>query len=237
MKAISIVGCKKSGKTTLGLALTKKLTEKGFKVGVLKHSHHGFDGAEGTDTEEYKKTAVAVAAYSPEESFVSWKRERMVQDLIPLLDADILIMEGSSKEGWLPRFILADRSEDSDKFMPELAIEILPQLNREKGLDEKEIERLAELVCSRGFLLPGLNCKACGRQNCKDFAADIVAGKASAKGCKTTAGEMEVTCNGNPVALNPFVRDILSAGITAMLGQLKGYTPGELQITIKNTGK
>lgn len=56
MKAIAIVGKKKTGKTTMGLALVKKLTERGYKVGVLKHSHHGFDGAEGADTEEYKKS-------------------------------------------------------------------------------------------------------------------------------------------------------------------------------------
>lgn len=237
MKAVSIVGRKKSGKTTLGLALAKKLNEKGFKVGVLKHSHHGFDEAEGTDTEAYKAYAGSVAAYSPEQSFVSWSSQRYIQDLLPLLDADVLIMEGSSKVGWLPRFILAENKSHADDFMPELALEILPTFKRDEGLPENEIERLTKLVLEKGFILPGLNCGACGRAECKDFAADIIAGKASPAGCKTTKGEMSVTCNGSPLALNPFVSDILRSGITAMLGQLKGYTPGELQITIKSGEK
>lgn len=237
MRAVSIVGRKKSGKTTLGLSLVKKLSEKGLKVGVLKHSHHGFDGAEGTDTELYKAEAACVAAYSPEQSFVSWKGERMIQDLLPLMDADILIMEGSSRVGWLPRFILAEDREHAEDFLPDLALEILPALNRETGLSEGEIDRLAEMVLEKGFMLPGLNCGACGRDNCRDFAADIVAGKAAPSGCKTTEGEMTVTCNGNPLALNPFVSDILKSGITAMLGQLKGYAPGELEIRIKTGGK
>ncbi len=114
MKAIAIVGKKKTGKTTMGLALVKKLTEKGYKVGVLKHSHHGFDGAEGADTEEYKKIASCVAAYSPSESFVSWKQERTVQDLVPLMDADVIVMEGGNKVGWLPRVIMV-REDNDDK--------------------------------------------------------------------------------------------------------------------------
>ncbi|WP_320007599.1 molybdopterin-guanine dinucleotide biosynthesis protein MobB [Maridesulfovibrio sp.] len=236
MKAIAIVGKKKTGKTTMGLALVKKLTEKGYKVGVLKHSHHGFDGAEGADTEEYKKIASCVAAYSPSESFVSWKQERTVQDLIPLMDADIIIMEGGNKVGWLPRVIMVREDNDDKEFYPELALRQIPACNSENPPSEELLEELADLVLEKGFLLPGLNCKACGRDYCMDFVADIIAGKARVSGCQAMKTQMSVTCNGSELGFNPFVADMLSAGITAMLQQLKGYVPGDIEIKIKNQG-
>ncbi|OEU67018.1 MAG: molybdopterin-guanine dinucleotide biosynthesis protein MobB [Desulfovibrio sp. S3730MH75] len=233
MKAIAIVGKKKTGKTTLGLALAKHFADKGMKVGVIKHSHHGFDEAEGTDTQQYKKVASCVAAYSPTQSFVSWNKEKPLQDLLPLLDADVIIMEGGNKLGWMPRIITVREDADEKEFFPELALAQIPACTKDNPPSAAEIKRLAELVMDKGFLLPGLNCGACGRELCREFAADINAGKATRGGCKATSGKMDVTCNGMPLALNPFVSDILSAGISAMLGQLKGYTPGDLNITIK----
>ncbi|WP_319780850.1 molybdopterin-guanine dinucleotide biosynthesis protein MobB [Maridesulfovibrio sp.] len=234
MKAVAIVGKKKTGKTTMGLALVKKLTEKGYKVGVLKHSHHGFDGAEGSDTEKYKKLSSCIAAYSPSESFVSWKEERTVQDLVPLMDADIIVMEGGNKVGWLPRVIMVREDDDDKEFYPELALKQIPACSPENPPSEELLEELAELVLDKGFILPGLNCGACGREFCMDFVADIIAGKARVSGCQAMKTQMSVTCNGNELGFNPFVADMLSAGITAMLKQLKGYVPGDIEITIKN---
>ncbi|WP_419784088.1 molybdopterin-guanine dinucleotide biosynthesis protein MobB [Maridesulfovibrio sp.] len=236
MKAIAIVGKKKTGKTTMGLALVKKLTERGYKVGVLKHSHHGFDGAEGADTEEYKKIASCVAAYSPSESFVSWKQERTVQDLVPLMDADIIVMEGGNKVGWMPRVIMVREDNDDKEFYPELALRQIPACTPDNPPSEELLDELADLVLEKGFILPGLNCKACGRDYCMDFVADIIAGKARVSGCQAMKTQMSVTCNGSELGFNPFVADMLSAGITAMLQQLKGYVPGEIEIKIKNQG-
>lgn len=234
MKAVAIVGKKKTGKTTLGLALAKHFADKGLKVGVVKHSHHGFDEEEGTDTQQYKQIASCVAAYSPSQSFVSWNKEKPLQDLLPLLDADVIIMEGGNMLGWMPRFITVREDSDDKEFSPELALAQIPACTKDNSPSSDEIARLAQLVMDKGFLLPGLNCGACGRESCKDFAIDINSGKARPEGCKATSGQMDVTCNGLPLALNPFVSDILSAGISAMLSQLKGYVPGDLKITIKS---
>ena len=234
MKAIAIVGKKKTGKTTMGLALVKKLTAKGYRVGVLKHSHHGFDGAEGADTEEYKKISSCVAAYSPSESFVSWNQERTVQDLVPLMDVDVIVMEGGNKVGWLPRIIMVREDNDDKEFYPELALKQIPACTPGNPPSEELLDELVQLVEEKGFILPGLNCKACGRDYCMDFVADIVAGKARVSGCQAMKTQMSVTCNGAELGFNPFVADMLSAGITAMLKQLKGYVPGDIEITIKN---
>lgn len=234
MKAIAIVGKKKTGKTTMGLALVEALNRRGLKVGVVKHSHHGFDGAEGSDTEAYKKTASSVAAYSPSQSFVSWNEERTVQDLVPLMDVDVIVMEGGNKVGWLPRVIMVREDNDDKEFYPELALKHIPACTRDNPPADEEVEALADLVMDKGFILPGLNCGECGREYCMEFVADILAGKARVSGCKAKAGSMSITCNGSELGFNPFVSDILSAGITAMLKQLKGYVPGDIEIKIKN---
>lgn len=218
----------------MGLALVKCLTERGLKVGVVKHSHHGFDGKEGADTEAYKGIAAAVAAYSPSESFVSWAEERPVHDLVPLMDVDVIVMEGGNKVGWLPRVILVREDDDDKEFYPELALKELPACSHDNPPAQEEVEALADMVMDKGFILPGLNCGECGREYCMDFVADILAGKARLSGCKAKSGSMSITCNGSELGFNPFVADILSAGMTAMLKQLKGYVPGDIEIKIKN---
>ena len=43
MKTIAVIGWKNSGKTTLVSNLTNYYSNKGIKVGVVKHAHHNFD--------------------------------------------------------------------------------------------------------------------------------------------------------------------------------------------------
>ena len=40
---ISVVGYSGSGKTTLITKLITELKERGFKIGTIKHAHHGFE--------------------------------------------------------------------------------------------------------------------------------------------------------------------------------------------------
>ena len=53
MKTIAVIGWKNSGKTTLVSNLVNHLSEKKFKVGVVKHSHHTFD-IDHPNTDSYK---------------------------------------------------------------------------------------------------------------------------------------------------------------------------------------
>ena len=94
----------------------------------------------------------------------------------------------------------------------------------------RDVEAVADLALSRGFLLPGLDCGACGESCCADMAARIVDGKATPADCQAVREAMRVTVGGVPLAMNPFVERILAAGIKAMLAQLKGFAPGRVEI-------
>ena len=57
MKTIAVIGWKNSGKTTLVSNLTNYYSNKGIKVGVVKHAHHNFDiDHEGTDSYKIRKS-------------------------------------------------------------------------------------------------------------------------------------------------------------------------------------
>ena len=52
---ISIVGNSNSGKTTLIEKLIPELKKRGYRVGVIKHAHHGFNiDKKGKDSWRHK---------------------------------------------------------------------------------------------------------------------------------------------------------------------------------------
>ncbi len=232
MRAVSIVGPKKSGKTTLGLELAIALGDLGHKVAVAKHTCHGFD-KEDTDTGRYSKVCTGVIGLSPGESMVSWPGERFLPDLVPLVDADVLIVEGGKSFGWLPRILVFDDKDEAAKLKPELAIACYGKHGLPHAPKVASVAELAKLVAERGFMLPGLDCGACQRDDCQGLAAEIVAGKADISHCKSLNTGMKIKVDGKPVALNPFVEDMFAVVIKSMLGQLKGYVPGRVRIDME----
>jgi molybdopterin-guanine dinucleotide biosynthesis adapter protein len=97
---ISIVGKKRSGKTTLLEKLIPELKRRGYRVGTVKHDSHGFDiDHEGKDTYRHKASgAEAVLISCP------WKLS-LIKDTseeVPLVqlvsrymnDMDIVLTEG-----------------------------------------------------------------------------------------------------------------------------------------------
>jgi molybdopterin-guanine dinucleotide biosynthesis protein B len=96
-----------------------------------------------------------------------------------------------------------------------------------------EVEPLAELVLQQGFLLPGLDCSACGYATCGELARSIVSGGDSEGSCQAVPSDLEILVNGQPLALNPFVRQLISGTLTGMLSSLKGYAPGPVTIRME----
>jgi molybdopterin-guanine dinucleotide biosynthesis protein B len=96
---VSIVGRPKVGKTTFLVKLIVELTNRGYQVGVIKHSVHPFDVAQpGKDTWKHAQAgAIAVAFASPQELVVRQRldREQSVQQIAALLGpVDLILTEG-----------------------------------------------------------------------------------------------------------------------------------------------
>jgi molybdopterin-guanine dinucleotide biosynthesis protein B len=99
---ISIVGKSESGKTTLIEQLLPELKRRGYRIGVVKHAHHGFDmDRKGKDSYRHKQAgADTVMIASPGRiAMIKDVRGERLDDLIPFFkDMDLLITEGFKRE-------------------------------------------------------------------------------------------------------------------------------------------
>ncbi|WP_353115613.1 molybdopterin-guanine dinucleotide biosynthesis protein MobB [Nitratidesulfovibrio sp.] len=227
VKAVSIIGFKNSGKTTCTALLADALEARGLTVAVAKHTHHSLDKAE-TDTARLMKPGRTVIGIAEGECAVFWSTRRHLADLLPLVCADVLLVEGGKSLGWLPRVLCLREAGEAQALDRGLALATFGGVGAE-GLprfDAASVEALAELVAERGFVLPGLDCGACGQQDCAGFARMVVAHQAVAGDCCSVDGPLSVTVNGHQLGLNPFVARIVSGALKGMLAELKGYSPG-----------
>nr|WP_273192306.1 molybdopterin-guanine dinucleotide biosynthesis protein MobB [Oleidesulfovibrio alaskensis] len=239
MKAIGIVGFKNSGKTTLTGLLADALEAAGHTVAIAKFTHHQLDKAD-RDTSRLMKPGRVVAGLGSDEAAVFWSGKRYLQDMLPLLSADVLLVEGGKSLGWLPRIVCPRDAAEMEELSAGLAVAAwdhtgLVALPAEAVpvFGTHSVAQLAQLVVERGFTLPGLDCGACGEEDCAGLARRIVAGKAHSGDCKSLDDDFSVTVGGVPLGMNPFVARIVSGAISGMLRELKGYAPGPVEIRIK----
>lgn len=233
MRAISIVGPKKSGKTTFGVQLAGELHARGIRVAAAKSTHHGFDGQD-TDTDKYARFCTGVIGMGPTESFVRWPQNQDLKNLLPLVDADILLVEGGKNIGWLPRILVLDAipEEGLDWLSPELAVAMYGSAHVHGIPKAATVSDAADMVLEKAFMLPGLDCGACGRDKCRLLCEEIVAGRADVKECTALKASISVEINGVTLGINPFVQDFTATTIKALLSQLKGFSHGKATIKL-----
>lgn len=103
---VGVAGWKNAGKTTLVTRLVAELTNRGYRVAAIKHSHHPIDTErDGTDSARHREAgARAVAVLSPAGWGVVGPTREITRDPDPapplaavvarLAPADIVIVEG-----------------------------------------------------------------------------------------------------------------------------------------------
>ncbi|MDP3429970.1 MAG: molybdopterin-guanine dinucleotide biosynthesis protein MobB [Desulfomicrobium sp.] len=225
-KAVSVVGFKKSGKTTLVLELARELTARGRKVAAVKFTHHGLD-LDGTDTARFAQECVSVAGIGPRTTTLLWNSARQLQDILPLLGADIVLVEGGKSLTWLPRFVVLGSGEDEATLANGLALATWGAGDLDGVRKAGSVAELATLAESRAFSLPGLDCGACGRDSCLALAREVVAGVAEPAACTAMNAKLVVRVDGRRLALNPFVDRLVTGTIRGLLTELKGNVPGQ----------
>jgi len=102
---VSIVSKKNSGKTTLLERLIPALCRKGYRVGTVKHDHHGFEiDREGKDTWRHKQAGASTVVISSPRKMALIKDVAVELDLDRIVeqffaDMDLVITEGYKKGG------------------------------------------------------------------------------------------------------------------------------------------
>jgi molybdopterin-guanine dinucleotide biosynthesis adapter protein len=115
LRVVGIVGYKSSGKTTLARTLARELAGRSHEVAVIKHSSHPLD-LPGKDTAVLGEAAGQVGFISPQETAVFWKKPLSLENIIPYLEADIVLVEGFKQAKTFPKIVcLGGAPDDTDR--------------------------------------------------------------------------------------------------------------------------
>ena len=119
----SVCGYKKTGKTTLVSGVCETLSQKGYRVAVIKHDGHDFEGdVPGTDSYRHMQAgAYGTAVFSPHRFLVQKKcPDPQISFLIGMFpEADIILIEGLKDEDF-PKYVCSE-PEVSAQEIPALA--------------------------------------------------------------------------------------------------------------------
>lgn len=121
VNSIQIVGWSGSGKTLLAESLARLATERGRRVGFVKHTHHRLSVERGGDTERLLAAGaeIAILASDPPDGIrftsseahaVQWTQ---LHDLITICATDLVLIEGFKTVALTPR-VVVDDSADSE---------------------------------------------------------------------------------------------------------------------------
>lgn len=237
MKAVGIIGYKKSGKTTLVVSLAQELSRRDYKVATIKHTSKGIDLL-NSDTAEHKKYAKQVAAISPGESAIFFNSRKSLENIAGYMEADFLLVEGFKKEKTFPKIICLKDAHEAERLFDglETCAATISPLKIKLGVPVfsilNDIEKIADLVEEKAFKLPNLNCGSCGHKTCYGLAKEIVEGKKSIEDCVSSNPTTQVILNGQMLALNPFAAKIIRNTIKGALSALKGFKWGKVEIKI-----
>ncbi len=240
MKAIGIVGYKKSGKTTLLLKLAEELISRGYQVAAIKHISENIDIA-NSDTAKYRNYLSQVAAITTKESVFYLKDENNLETILKYLEADIVLIEGFKKEKTFPKIVClrqeTKKSELFDGLQLCTASIFHPDTNCDFStlniLKAEDIKKMVDMVIEKSFKLPNLNCGACGYQDCYGLAKEIVQGNKTINDCPSLEPSTLVKINRKIISINPFIAKIVKNTILGLLSTLKGFTKGDIEIKIK----
>jgi molybdopterin-guanine dinucleotide biosynthesis protein B len=223
---LGVYGHKDSGKTTLVESLVKLLTEKGYSVGTVKHTHLkdvGLD-VEGSDTWKHAKAGAGVVALSSsEETMFLVKREMGLGDIATLArnisPFDLLLVEGFKGED-IPKIAVGDIEEESNTILrfsdnPDEIVELVS----EKMEGERLLARL-----------PGLDCGKCGF-DCSGLASEILDHQKAFDDCVYYSTNVFVATkvNGKKVPMGKFAKDVLFNTLRGLLSSFKGVPEEEVE--------
>ncbi|MCX7682907.1 MAG: molybdopterin-guanine dinucleotide biosynthesis protein B [Anaerolineae bacterium] len=148
-KLIGIVGYKNSGKTTLVARLARALLGRGYRVAVVKHTHHPID-LPGKDTAVLREAAGQVALLSPTGAAIFWEETKSLQEITRYLDAQVVLVEGLKAEH-IPKIACLRGRPDDRELLDEWVIAVvgptewISEVNV-PHYDREDIEALAALV-------------------------------------------------------------------------------------------
>lgn len=214
MRIIGIVGTKNTGKTILVTKIVKKLVERGFDVGSVKHTTEGFD-IKGRDTWKHKEAGAQIVVGAGEETFLNIGKEMELDQIFNLIkyinELDFVVVEGFKHS----RYAKISTSSYKDEFTIE-NVDV-------RELKEDNIELLVDTIEERSFgIYQSLDCKKCGFESCDAFQMAKISGVAGKNiKCETEADDVVLKVDGFAIPMNPFVKSFVKNVVHGMVDSLR----------------
>jgi len=204
---ISFVGHSNSGKTTLIEQIVRNLARKGYKVGVLKHTHGAIKAdKKGTDTDRFRLAGARISSICDDKLLVRFEKaqghrpQTMVQALAKELD--LLIIEGYKKEHF-PKVLFSDELSVADlKGIIATVGKKKPNVAKVRHFQPSKISDITKWL-ERDIIIPGKKSR-----------------------------QVVIEVDGKRLPLNDFVAEIIKETIRGALGTLKGGRGRKINISI-----
>ena len=135
---VSFHGYSGSGKTSLLVKIIPLLKARGYRVGVIKHAHHGFDiDIQGKDSFRFSEAGSDIVALaSPEKLAIIEKTERdcSLKQLVPMIadKVDIVLVEGFKHQGTFKLDVAKYNEKDAESLADLLEQRILRERDNEE---------------------------------------------------------------------------------------------------------
>ena len=232
MRIISIVGLKKTGKTSLTGKIIKELSNRGFKVASIKHSHHQMEmDHEGTDTYKQMEAGSDFVVGIGGRTYFNINERLDLERILFLMklmeNPDFVVIEGFKA---YPYAKIATCEEVKDEY----TIKVLNSFE----ITDEELLDLVDLVEERSYdILETLFVSECGYNDASIIGQAFAQGKMDYN--PETQAEVNLAIDGVNIGLNRFVSDYLKQTILGVLTPLKIKEYGvenfdDIDITIKN---
>lgn len=244
------------GKTALIKRLTERFTSEGFRVATVKHVSGFFDTAKKDTWRHLEAGAVMTVASTPNEIVAITRAKN--PPLERALDAiyikpELIIVEGYKSSSY-PKILCAHTAEEAQAAQKEISNVVMVSGLISSNVEEKEkfeskfpdtpvydfeevVSALKEMLADSILKgLPGLDCKHCGYDSCRDFAKAILRGEAAIKDCEVLTTDMAtLKVDGKNVPIGRFPQQIIRGVILGVLDTLKGVKkhPQRIEITVK----
>jgi len=249
LKALSVIGESKSGKTTIIENIIRELKKRKYSVGSVKEIHYqdfAMD-TEGTNTYRHMQAgAQVVTARGNRETDILFPEKLSIEEILKFYSQDYVIMEGV-RDYNLPKILCAKSRKDIDKILDGSVFAISGVIANEmesyKGLPVidgvGDILELVDLIEKKVYrILPDFPpecCSMCG-YSCRELGNKILKGEAKREDCVISSGKVQLKVGGKNIEMVPFVKGILRDTLLGVVQNLKGYKKGS-KIEVKIDGE
>ena len=240
MKAFSVVGISKTGKTTTIEKIIRELKKRKYSVASIKDIH--FDGfaidTPGTNTDRHRQAgSEIVTARGHDETDIMFPSKLPIDDILKFYDQDYVVMEGVTDYN-IPKIACADNEEDLEKIFERSVFAVSGKIGAK--LDEfrgivaidpiSEADRLVDLIEEKVFeILPDFPKECCGECgfDCRELCCRILEGKSKRQDCIISDSNIKLIIDGRKISIVPFVQDLLKDTLIGLVKNLNGYSKGK----------